>query len=277
MNRKYIIYNRVSTDEQAEKGYSLEAMIEKCRHYIESQEDSTLVKTYVDKGFSGIIPPSKRPALNKLLTDLKTKAVDWDTLLIWKLDRLSRSMRDTLNIEYILRKAGKTLESVTERVDTDTASGKMFFNTVASFAEFESAQIGERTRNAMSSKVGEIRLGGQAPLGYKFLDKKLVVDDVTAKVVKKIFTSYLRHKNLTKVASYLNKQQVCTARGKQWTHEQVKQIISNPVYLGQTVWGRRLRKLKRFNPPEKWIVIPKTHQQIISENTWKKTQEILKR
>lgn len=277
MRRKYVIYQRVSTDEQAEKGCSLEAMLEKCQFYIKSQEDAELIKVYEDRGYSGTLSPTKRPALNQLLNDIKDKNIDFDTVLVWKLDRLSRSMRDTLNLEFNLRKANRALESVTERVDTMTASGKMFFNTIASFAEFESAQIGERTRNAMSSKVGEIRLGGQAPLGYKYLDKKLIINNATARVVKKIFIAYLRYKNLTKVASYLNKQQMYTARGKQWTHEQVKQIISNPVYLGQTVWGRRLRKLKRFNPPEKWIVIPKTHQQIVSQNLWEKTRETLKR
>jgi len=276
MERKYVIYQRVSTDEQAEKGYSLEAMLEKCQYYIKSQEDAILVKIYEDKGYSGTLGPTKRPALNQLLGDIKDKGVDFDTVLVWKLDRLSRSMRDTLNIEHALRKANKTLESVTERIDTSTASGKMFFNTIASFAEFESAQIGERTRNAMSSKVGKIRLGGQAPLGYRFLDKNLIINNTTAKVVKKVFTSYLKYKNLTMVASCLNKQQIRTARGKQWTHEQVKQIISNPVYLGQTVWGRRLRRLKRLNPPEKWIVIPETHQPIISQNLWGKTQKTLK-
>ena len=277
MNRKYVIYQRVSTEEQAKKGYSLAAMLEKCKHYIKSQEDSMLIKVYEDKGYSGTLSPSKRPALNKLLEELKNKSLDFDTVLVWKLDRLSRSMRDTLNINHLLSKANKTLESVTERIDTSTASGKMFFNTVASFAEFESAQIGERTWNAMSSKVGQIRLGGSAPMGYRFHKQKLIINLATADVVKKIFTLYLKHKNLTKVADLLNEERIFTSHGKRWTHEQVKRVVINPVYTGRTVWGRRLRKMKRLNSPEKWVVIPKTHEPIVSENVFEKTKKTLEK
>ena len=272
--KRYVIYQRVSTDEQAEKGYSLEAMLEKCQHYIKSQEDGVLVRTYEDKGYSGTLPPSKRPALNQLLEDLKTKAVDFDAVLLWKLDRLSRSMRDTLNIEYILRRANKTLESVTERLDTSTAAGKMFFNAIASFAEFESAQTADRTRNAMSSRVGRTHLGGKAPLGYRLAENKFVKDLKTAHIVEMIFKKFLILKNYSRVADYLNRKQLFTSYNKQFSHKKIQRILINPAYNGVRCWGRRNRKMWRNNPSEKWIY-GNSHEPIISQKTFQRVQAVI--
>ena len=275
MGRKYVIYQRVSTDEQAERGYSLEAMLEKCKHYIQSQEDAKLVKIFEDRGFSGTTDPVKRPALNQLLSEVKDKIVDFDTVLVWKLDRLSRSIRDTLNCEYLLRKHNVALESVTERIDTSTASGKMFFNTIASFAEFESAQIGERTWNTMSSKVGQIHLGGKATIGYKLIGNKLMIDRKTSEIVETIFRRFIKVKNYSKVAEYLNKKGMHTSCGKPFSHKKVKRIIVNPVYTGATVWNKRQDKLGRSNPDVKWIKSPNTHSPIITEKLFRRAQELI--
>ena len=275
MGRKYVVYQRVSTEEQAEKGYSLEAMLEKSQHYIQSQEDAKLIKVYEDRGYSGTLDPAKRPALNQLLNDIKDRSIDFDTVLVWKLDRLSRSCISTLTVERLLRLANKTLESVTERIDTSTASGKMFFNTIASFAEFESAQIGERTWNTMSSKVGQIHLGGKAPIGYRLKDDKLVVDKETVNVVETIFRRFLRVKNYSKVAEYLNRKKIYTSYGKEWCHKKIKRILTNPVYTGLCVWGKRRGKLGSVNPISKWIIKGYIFEPIISKQTYQKIQHIV--
>jgi len=275
MSRKYVIYQRVSTEEQAAEGYSLKAMRERCEHYIQSQEDAELVKIYEDAGYSGTLEPSKRPALSQLLTDLKSKKVAFDTVLIWKLDRLSRSLRDTMNLEHILRKANVTLESVTERVDTSSPSGKMFFATIASFGEFESAQIGERTFNAMRSKVAEIPLGGNPPIGYRRHNKNLIVDMKQAEAVRKIFRKFLEVKNYSKVASFLNNRNICTAQGKIWNHKSIRRVLSNPTYAGSIAWNKRKGRLRCSNPLEKWIVKEGRHEAIVSKRVFDKVQNIL--
>jgi len=273
--KKYAIYNRVSTEEQANEGFSLEAMLEKCKHYIQAQEEAILVKVYEDRGYSGTLDPTKRPALNELLNDVKEKKEDFDVVLVWKLDRLSRSMRNTLNIEHVLRKTCIALESVTEHLDTSTAAGKMFFNTIASFAEFESAQIGERTWNTMSSKVGQIHLGGKAPIGYRLIRNNLVIDSKTSKIVETVFRRFLKVKNYSKVAEYLNKRGTYTSCGKTWSHKAVQRIVVNPVYMGTSVWNKRQDKMGRVNPGAKWITRAKTHDPIISEKMFRRTQELI--
>jgi len=273
MERRYVIYQRVSTEEQAEKGYSLEAMLEKCEYYIKSQENAILIKVYEDKGYSGTLPPSKRPALNQLLSELEDKNINF--VLLWKLDRVSRSMRDTLNIEYLLRKSNIALESVTERIDTSTASGKMFFNTIASFAEFESAQIGERTRNAMSSKATQRYLGGRVPLGYRLVKDKFVIDLKTSHIVETIFKKFLIFKNYSRVATYLNKKGLRTSYDASWSHKKIQRIIINPAYCGARCWGRRNRKMWRNNPVEKWLIRNNSHKPIVSQGMFRRAQDIV--
>lgn len=275
MGRNYTIYLRVSTEEQAVEGYSLQAMLERCEHYIQSQEESQLIKVYEDRGVSGSVDPSKRPALGQLLNDLKSKKVIFDTILVWKLDRLSRSLRDTLNLEYIFRKANVTLESVTERIDTSSPSGKMFFATIASFGEFEAAQIGERTFNAMRSKVAEIPLGGRPPIGYRLRNNNLLIDLAQAEVVQKIFRRFLEIRNYSKVANTLNNKNIYTAQGKYWNHKSIKRVLSNPIYIGKVAWNKRRGRLKCSNPVEKWVVKEGRHKAIISARIFDKAQSII--
>jgi site-specific DNA recombinase len=275
--RKYVVYQRVSCEEQAEKGISLEAMLERCRHYIAAQEGAELVDVYEDAGFSGTLPPEKRPALSKLLEEVKARSGRFDTVLIWKLDRLSRSLRDTLNIAHMLSKADVSLESVTERLDTSTASGRMFFATIASFAEFEAAQTGERTRNAMAHLVAKKPLGGKPAFGYRLRRCSLVVYEQEAEVVRLIYQQFTKSKNLSKVSRYLNAAGLLSSAGKKFDHEKVKRILLNPIYCGWTVWGRRLKKYNRMNKKEQWVVKPKTHDLIISEQVYNRAQAILRR
>lgn len=277
MARKYVIYQRVSTDEQAEKGYNLDAMLEKSKHFIQSQEDATLVKVYEDRGYSGTLDPTKRPALNQLLNDVKDRNMVFDTVLVWKLDRLSRSLRDTLNINYMLSKANTTLESVTERIDSSSASGKMFFSLVAGFSEFESAQIGERTKNAMSSKVGQIRLGGKAPLGYKYVAGKLKIDHKQSNVIKKLFRYFLKVRNYSETGNFLNKKGFSTSCKKPFSAKKVRRILINPAYYGATAWNKKNNKLSRINPDEQWIIKEQTHNPIISKKMFQKVQALIKK
>ena len=272
--KRYVIYQRVSTDEQAEQGYSLDAMYERCVFFIKSQ-DAELIRVFQDNGFSGRLPPGKRPALNELLSCVKDKSNQFDSVLVWRLDRLSRSLRDTVNIEYILRKNNIALESVSEKIDTSTAAGAMFFNTVANFAEFESAQIGERTWNAMSHKVGEVYLGGRPPYGYRRSGNTLEVYPEEAEIVKKVYSYYLRNKTYMGTARYLNQKGIPSPSGGQWSHMQVKFMLQNPVYIGHTVWNRKSRKLVRFKDKRKWIIERDTHLPIISERVFNKVRSMV--
>jgi len=271
--KKYVIYQRVSTEEQKQKGYSLEAMYEKCLHYIQAQESAMLVKTYEDAGFSGSLPPVKRPGMKQLLDDMQVDKDLFDAILVWKLDRLSRSLRDTLNLEFTFSKHNKSLESVTERLDTSTAAGRVFFNTIASFAEFESAQIGERTWNAMSVKVGQKHLGGLPPIGYKFEKGKYVIVPEEAAVVRKIFNIYMARGSFASVATEMNKKKFLTRRGKLWSHARIKEVLINPVYNGRVAW-RKTDRIKGRLPMSNWIFSSaNTHPAIVNKRLFYEVQK----
>jgi site-specific DNA recombinase len=275
--KKYVIYQRVSTEEQKQKGYSLEAMNEKCQHYIKSQDSAVFVKVYEDAGFSGSLPPSKRPGIKQLLEDMKAERDMFDAILVWKLDRLSRSLRDTLNLEFSFSKFNKSLESVTERLDTSTASGRMFFNTIASFAEFESAQTRERTFNAMASKVGQKHLGGVSPIGYRLEKGKYVIAPEEALVVQKIFKAYLRRRSLLSTANEMNNKRILTRNNKLWSHTRIKEVLINPVYIGIVAWHKTDRHRGRLSV-SKWIFSDgKTHEAIIGDRVFNTVQKLIRR
>jgi len=273
--KKYVIYQRVSTEEQKQKGYSLEAMHEKCLHYIQAQDSALFIRAYEDAGFSGSLPPSKRPGMKQLLDDMKADKEMFDAVLVWKLDRLSRSLRDTLNLEFTFSKHNKSLESVTERLDTSTASGRMFFNTIASFAEFESAQTRERTFNAMASKVGQKHLGGVSPIGYRLENGKYAIIPEETLVVQKIFKVYLRRRSLNSTAEEMNSNKIYTKKGKLWSHTRIKEILTNPVYNGRVAWHKTDRHKGRLSV-SRWIFSNgKTHEAIIEDKIFNSVQKLV--
>ncbi len=274
--KKYVIYQRVSTEEQKLKGYSLDAMNEKCQHYIKSQDSAAFVRTYEDAGFSGSLPPSKRPGIKQLLENMKTERDMFDAILVWKLDRLSRSLRDTLNLEFTFSKHNKSLESVTERLDTSTAAGRMFFNTIASFAEFESAQTRERTFNAMSSKVGQKHLGGVAPIGYRLTSGHYEIVPEEAAIVQQIFKVYTRRRSLLSTANEMNEREMLTRNSKLWSHTRIKEVLINPVYIGLVAWRKTDRHKGRL-PLSKWIISGgKNHAAIIEDRAFNFVQGLIR-
>jgi len=273
--KKYVIYQRVSTEEQKQKGYSLEAMHEKCMYYIKAQDGAVLIKTYEDAGFSGTLPPMKRPGMKQMLDDIKVDRSMFDTILVWKLDRLSRSLRDTLNLEFTFSKFDKSLESVTERLDTSTAAGRVFFNTIASFAEFESAQTRERTYNAMSSKVGQKHLGGVAPIGYKLENGKYEIIPTEALVVRQIFKVFLARGTFSTAAKEMNANNLYTKNKKSWSHTRIKEVLINPIYIGLTAWHKTSRLRGRLSKNHWIFAKDKTHGAIIDDVLFNKVQKLI--
>jgi len=176
----------------------------------------------------------------------------------------------------MLSKQRKALESVTERLDTSTASGRMFFNTIASFAEFESAQTSERTFNAMSSKVGTKHLGGVAPIGYKLEKGAYKIVPTEVDVVRKIFELYTNRRSLNATANAMNDSGLLTRKGKKWTHVRIKEVLTNPVYVGQVAWRKTSRGKGRL-PQSCWLInSSKTHQEIISKPSFQAIQQMIK-
>src|SRR5258708_31093402 len=185
------IYTRKSSEEGLEQEFnSLQAQREACEAFIESQrEEAWLCRraAYDDGGFSGAT--MDRPALQQLLADLTAGQVD--TIVVYKIDRLTRSLADFAKIVEILDTKSASFVSVTQQFSTTTSMGRLTLNVLWSFAQFEREVIGERIRDKIAaSKKKGMWMGGVPPLGYQAQDRKLVIVESEAEIVRFIFRRY---------------------------------------------------------------------------------------
>src|SRR6516162_10237193 len=179
------IYTRKSSEEGLEQEFnSLQAQREACEAFIESQRQEGWVclrASYDDGGFSGAT--IDRPALQQLLTDLTAGRVD--TIVVYKIDRLTRSLADFAKIVEILDARGASFVSVTQQFNTTTSMGRLTLNVLLSFAQFEREVIGERIRDKIAaSKRKGMWMGGAPPFGYRAQDRKLVIVESEAEIVR---------------------------------------------------------------------------------------------
>lgn len=185
------IYTRKSTDEGLEKEFnSLDAQREACEAYITSQKHAGWIAVrdmYDDGGLSG--GTMERPALKRLLTDIKAGKVR--IVVVYKVDRLTRSLTDFAKIVDVLDASGASFVSVTQQFNTTTSMGRLTLNMLLSFAQFEREIAGERIRDKIAaSKAKGMWMGGTVPIGYDLKDRKLIINETEAKLVRKIFSRY---------------------------------------------------------------------------------------
>jgi site-specific DNA recombinase len=198
------VYARKSSEEGLDMDFnSLDAQRESCESYIASQKAdgwTSLADRYDDGGFSG--GTLERPALKRLLTDVNAGKID--VIVVYKIDRLSRSMLDFLNLVELFERHGVTFVSVTQSFNTKDAMGRMALNILVTFAQFERELIGERIRDkvAASRKRGKW-MGGWTPLGYEVRDRKLIIHEEDAERVRSIFRRFVQLKSATLLAREL--------------------------------------------------------------------------
>src|SRR5438128_11701754 len=207
------IYTRKSSEEGLEQEFnSLQAQREACEAFIDSQRQEGWVclrAAYDDGGFSGA--RMDRPALQRLLADLTTGRVD--TIVVYKIDRLTRSLADFAKIVEILDTSGASFVSVTQQFNTTTSMGRLTLNVLLSFAQFEREVTGERIRDKIAaSKQKGMWMGGWVPLGYDRKDRPLTINEAEAKTVRTIFEFFLKLKNVRKLQGELVRQKLTTKR-----------------------------------------------------------------
>ncbi len=251
------IYLRVSTTEQAEEGFSIAAQKERLKAYIMSQ-GWELASTYEDGGYSG--GTTNRPSFNKLREDMRHN--QFDLILVYKLDRLSRNMRDLSNLVHEMDEQGVFFKSATEPFDTTTPAGKLIFNMLGSVAEFERGMIAERVRMGMMQKAREGKglLGFNHPFGYDYRDGKLILNQQEAGVVRSVYSSYISGSSLGEIAYDLNSRGFRTKNDRVWTKQTVLNIIGNPLYAGYHRWSSFYWKGQ--------------HDPIIEVTRWNKAQRV---
>jgi site-specific DNA recombinase len=256
------VYTRKSSEEGLEQEFnSLDAQREACEAYVASQrpEGWTLVPDcYDDGGFSG--GTLERPGLKRLLADIELGKVD--VVVVYKIDRLSRSLMDFAKLVEAFERNNVTFVSVTQSFNTTTSMGRLTLNILLSFAQFEREVIGERIRDkfAASRKKG-MWMGGFTPLGYRVENRKLVVDEQEAATVRMIFERFVKTGSATVLTRQLNAEGVTTRSGRPIDKGFLYKTLNNQVYVGMAV--------------HKGAAYPGEHEAIVSRELWDKVHAII--
>ena len=266
------VYTRKSTEDGLLQEFnSLDAQYEACAAYALSQrhEGWTMVsERYDDGGFSG--GNLERPALKRLLADVAAGNVD--IILLYKIDRLTRSLADFAKIVEVLDQAGASFVSITQSFNTTTSMGRLTLNMLLSFAQFEREVTGERIRDKVAaSKRKGMWMGGPIPFGYDVVDRKLVINETEAEQVRYIFDSYLTANSIEQMlpelaASGIRSKPRTTRDGRPsggtpFRHGGIRHILGNRIYLGVV--------------SHKGQVHPGEHEAIIDQERWDQVQKRL--
>ena len=228
------VYTRKSTDEGLDKEFNtLDAQREACEAYIASQraEGWVLVRDrYDDGGFSG--GTLERPALKRLLGDIEAGLVD--VIVVYKIDRLSRSLMDFAKLVETMEAHGVTFVSVTQSFNTTTSMGRLTLNILLSFAQFEREVIGERIRDKFAaSRARGMWMGGKVPLGYDVVARKLVVNDAEAVRVRRVFELFVETGSGVETVRRLQAEGIISKSGKLLDKGDVYKALNLRTYIGE--------------------------------------------
>lgn len=247
------IYIRVSTQEQANEGYSIDAQTDRLTSYCKSR-DWKIYNTYIDGGFSG--SNTNRPALHQLMQDIQEKKLN--CVLVYKLDRLSRSQKDTLYlIEDVFLKNKIDFVSLNENFDTSSPFGRAMIGILSVFAQLEREQIKERSLMGRieRAKNGLWHGGGFDPFGYDYIDGKLVINEYQAAIVQEAFDLFLKKIPIHRIHKIINEKY------DREIHETVlRSILTTRLYTGKISYAGG--------------IYDGQHDPIISEETFKAAEEL---
>ena len=266
------IYTRKSSDEGLEKEFnSLDAQREACEAFIKSQKHAGWIAVpdlYDDGGLSG--GTMERPALRRLLADIKAGKVQ--IVVVYKVDRLTRSLADFAKIVDIFDAQGASFVSVTQQFNTTTSMGRLTLNMLLSFAQFEREIAGERIRDKIAaSKAKGMWMGGTVPLGYDVKDRKLVINPAEAETVRLIFQRYAELRSVKLLQAELDR---CGLRSKR--REGAKGLISGGAKFSRGILYLILQNhLYRGEIAHKGNIYPGQHEAIIEIGLWAVVQEKL--
>lgn len=231
------LYVRVSTIEQAEEGYSVEEQESRLRAYC-SAMGYTIYNVHIDPGFSG--SSLDRPGIKKVISDVQTGKVR--KVLVWKLDRLSRSQKDTMVLlEDVFLANNCNFVSLRESFDTSTPFGRAIVGILAAFAQLERENIKERTALGRQARIKKGYFhGSHAPLGYKFKpgSNDLIIDEFSAGMIREVFSLFLSGSSLNGIASHMSNK--FGSNIFEWNNTSVRRILKNPVYMGNVTLSDRV-------------------------------------
>ncbi|MBL6081494.1 recombinase family protein [Belnapia sp. T18] len=256
------VYTRKSTDEGLDKEFNtLDAQRDACEAYVASQraEGWVLVRDrYDDGGFSG--GTLERPALRRLLADIEQGRVD--VIVVYKIDRLSRSLMDFAKLVETMEAHGVTFVSVTQSFNTTTSMGRLTLNILLSFAQFEREVIGERIRDKFAaSRARGMWMGGKVPLGYDVVARKLMPIEAEAERIRRVFELFVETASGVETVRRLQAEGVTSRSGRPLDKGDVYKLLHLRTYIGEVT--------------HKGQIYPGEHEAIVPRPLWDKTHAIL--
>ncbi len=277
VNRVSAIYVRVSTDDQAREGYSIEAQIDKLSAYAKFQGWAN-VQVFADEGESA--KDMNRPQMQKLMRLIKQGQVA--VVATVAVDRLSRNLLDMLQFIDLCERHKTAYVCAALNFDTSTPIGRMVLQILAAFAEFERAMIATRVRSTMLEVASKKkRYQSFAPFGYRLDDsKQLVIVPEEAELVRKIADMYIAGHGYRAITKTLNESGSKPRSGGIWHNTSVRRLICNEIYAGQLVYNRRYYDKEgkmQWRDESEWIVRDDAHPAIYTEEQWAAIEKKLQR
>ena len=256
MKKNAAIYCRVSTEDQAREGYSLGEQLEKLKDLCKYR-DYNIYNVYEDAGISAK-DMEHRPAFQRMLEDVKKHNVN--VIVAYKLDRLTRSVRDLEILISELEKHGCSLECAMDDINTSTANGRFFVRMLTVLSQLEIERVSERTKFGMVGAIKDGHIPVRKTLGFMRDKKKLIINPAESDIVKRIFDLYLKGNSYQKIANIFNEENILN---KKWLDSTILKIISNPLYKGDFISGKRVG-----NP----VLYENVVEPIISKELWEECQ-----
>ena len=257
------VYIRVSTEDQAREGFSLgeqeEKLLALCKF-----KDLEVYKVYKDAGISAK-DMEHRPQFQEMLKDMKNGKINY--IVAYKLDRITRSVRDLEELISVLEQYNCFLLCDRDDVNTSTANGRFFVRMLTVLSQLEIEIVSERTKFGLNGAIKSGHIPGQRPFGYKSADdKKMIIDNATRPYVEKIFDMYLEGKSFQQIANYFEENNIYPK--KKWKDTTIQKIIDNKIYMGDYEQYKRIGKQENLEP----IVYMNVVEPIISRAKWEECQ-----
>lgn len=271
-DRSIAIYCRVSTDEQAREGVSLDEQQVRLKSYCRAMGWDISPLIFVDDGYSA--KSTDRPQLNKLLAKVRNGEIS--KIMVTKLDRMSRRLLDLLKMIDLFQEHDVSFISISESFDTNTPSGRLTLQVLGAVAEFERERIRERVFENMFHAAKGGKWLTQSPYGYRLQNKELVIHDEEAKIVRRVYDAYLeKGLGYYAIAKILNEEGIPSRFNKEWSLRSVKLMLTNPAYKGTLVWNRvdSSKKIRKEKDESEWVSLDNCLSVIIDEEKWEAVQK----
>lgn len=261
--KRCAVYCRVSSDERLDQEFnSIDAQKEAGHAFIVSQRAEGWIPVgdgYDDGGYSG--GNMERPALRRLLADIEARRVD--VVVVYKIDRLSRSLADFARMVDVFDRHGVSFVAVTQQFNTTTSMGRLTLNILLSFAQFEREVTGERIRDKFAaSKAKGMWMGGIVPLGYRVENRQLLIDPAEAPTVRRIFEKFVETRSTTEVVRWMKKEGITSRKGGTIAKNALWKLLNNPTYRGDIAHKNQGK------------VYPGQHEALIEPELWNAVQAI---